>query len=135
MRLVFRERCEIRIDARKCYIFTLSKSMKTIDYNVAVAPRNRACVLFPGALGDFICFLPALQAIVRDVEVDLFARSEFAEIVPEGITVRALECYEINRLFAADSGGDKRLEKFVGAYQAIYSWTGSQNQLFVDRLR
>jgi len=109
--------------------------MKTIDYSVTTAPRKRACVFFPGALGDFICFLPALQAIARDVEVDLFARSEFSEIAPQCIVVNSLERHEINRLFVSDCGDDKRLEEFFARYQAIYSWTGSENRLFVNRLR
>lgn len=119
----------------KCYIFILAKSMKTIDYSVVDAARPRNCVLFPGALGDFICFLPALQALVADAEVDLFARSEFVEIIPKGVTVTSLERYEINRLFATDSGDDGRLRKIFATYQTIYSWTGSQNELFVDRLQ
>jgi ADP-heptose:LPS heptosyltransferase len=97
--------------------------------------RSRTCVLFPGALGDFICFLPALQTLARDADVDLFARSEFADIVTSRVTVRSLEVYEISRLFVANTAEDRRLQKFFGAYTAIYSWLGNQQREFVQRLQ
>jgi len=119
----------------KCYIFKLSKSMKQINHDPSEAVRSRICVLFPGALGDFVCFLPALQALVRDADVDLFARSEFADIVPGGVAVRSLEGNEISRLFAPDDAEDQRLRNVFGAYAAVYSWLGSQQNDFVRRLQ
>ena len=118
----------------KCYIFNLLKSMKQIEHCRSDTPRSKSCVLFPGALGDFICFLPALQMLARDTEVHLFARSEFADIVPSGVTVRTIECHEISRLFIADAAEDQRLQKFFGSYEVIYSWLGSQQREYVQRL-
>jgi hypothetical protein len=118
----------------KCYIFALSKSMKPIRQHRSNAVGCRIGVLFPGALGDFICFLPALQILAWNAEVDLFARIEFADIVPSGVTVRSLECNQITRLFAANTAGDQQLQDFFAAYAAVYSWLGCRQSEFVQQL-
>ena len=119
----------------KCYIFELSMSMKQLDRQSSNALRSRSCVLFPGALGDFICLLPALQTLARDCEVDLFARSEFADIVASEVTVHSLESHEVSRLFTANIAEDQPSQNFFGAYAAVYSWLGSRQSDFVQRLR
>jgi ADP-heptose:LPS heptosyltransferase len=91
-------------------------------------------VLFPGALGDFICFLPTLETLVRDADVDLFARREFADIVPPGVRVRSLDCREISQLFVAYRCEEQRLRDFFGVYASVYSWLGSQQRGFVQCL-
>ena len=95
---------------------------------------KKILVLFPGALGDFICFLPALDALARDGEVDLFARTEYADLVPPRIRTRSLERYEISRLFVAGAEQEERLERFFGSYSSVYSWMGSGRRDFVSRL-
>jgi ADP-heptose:LPS heptosyltransferase len=92
-------------------------------------------VLFPGALGDFICFLPALGVLSASAPVDLFARSEFAELVPPHVRVRSLECFEVRRLFAPGAAAEERLWSFFGAYQSVYSWMGSRQSEFVNQLK
>jgi len=82
---------------------------------------SRICVLFPGALGDFICFLPALEVLARRSQADLFARIEFAGLVPPQVKVRSLECFEVSRLFAPRTTSDERLRDFFGSYTGIYS--------------
>ena len=119
----------------QCYIFDRSMSMKTAETSLPQAPDRRICVLFPGALGDFICFLPALSQLADDAQVDLLARGEFAAIVPNPVKVTSLECYEVRRLFAPDACRDEGLRKFFGGYSAVYSWLGSQLPEFVDQLR
>jgi ADP-heptose:LPS heptosyltransferase len=94
----------------------------------------RVLVLFPGALGDFICFLPALQALARKAQVDVLAQTAFADLTPARIRVRSLECYEIRRLFAAGAAEDKRCVEFFGSYTSIYSWTGNGQDHFVRSL-
>ena len=108
--------------------------MKQINHHSSNSVRSRICVLFPGALGDFICFLPALETLVRDADLDLFARSEFADIVRSGVSVRSLECHELSQLFVADGGEDQRLRNLFGVYRSVYSWLGSQQRDFVQRL-
>ena len=95
---------------------------------------SRICVLFPGALGDFICFLPALKVLARRSQADLFARIEFAGLVPPQVKVRSLECFEVSRLFAPGTTSDERLRDFFGSYTGIYSWMGSREKEFVNQL-
>jgi heptosyltransferase III len=96
--------------------------------------RPKVCVLFPGALGDFICFLPALEVLGERAKVDLFSKIEFAGLVSPEVTVRSLERFEVRRLFAPRATTDKRLHEFFGSYAAVYSWTGSGVKEFVDQL-
>ncbi|MBI1993714.1 MAG: glycosyltransferase family 9 protein [Deltaproteobacteria bacterium] len=95
---------------------------------------KKILVLFPGALGDFICFLPALDALARDGEVDLLARTEYADLAPPRIRTGSLERYEISRLFVAGAEREERLERFFGSYSSVYSWMGSGQRDFVGRL-
>ena len=108
--------------------------MKLTAHNASASVQRRICVLFPGALGDFICFLPSLQVLVQDAEVHLYACSEFADLVPTGVVVWSLERPEISKLFAADDRDDEPAQKFFASYAVIYSWLGSQQTEFVRRL-
>jgi len=119
----------------KCYSFALAMSIKSFDSASAASASSRACVIFPGALGDFVCFLPALKALRRDSQIDLFARSEFADIVPSGVKVRTLECAEIGDLFIAAAPQTPSRPNCFGAYAAVYSWLGSQQPVFIRRLQ
>src|ERR1043165_624759 len=97
-------------------------------------PEKR-CVIFPGALGDFICFLPALTALSQTADVDLFARSDFAEIVSARVCVHSIERYEIARLFAAGAAEDERVLFLFSNYSTVYSWHGSRSTEFVGALQ
>ena len=108
--------------------------MKSFACEAAQSSHPRLGVLFPGALGDFVCLLPALQSLVREAEVDLFARTEFAGLVPAGVKVRSLECPEIRALFVDDVADETPLQD-LGGYQEIFSWFGSRQPRFVRRLQ
>ncbi|MET0691535.1 MAG: hypothetical protein ABWZ38_10925, partial [Candidatus Binatia bacterium] len=109
--------------------------MKTAAGNDTALVRDRICAIFPGALGDFVCFLPALRILARDAEVDLFARGEFAALVPRRVAARSLERPEVRNLFVEDEAALESLQAFFGAYSAVYSWLGSQQKEFVRRLQ
>jgi len=119
----------------KCYSVAPAMSMKPFDRWSQKTNSLRACVIFPGALGDFVCFLPALQALSRGNRVDLYTHSEFADLVPSDVAVRSLESAEISSLFVETTPRDSRLHDQFGAYAAVYSWMGSQQPVFVDRLQ
>jgi len=126
---------KFELTSLECYSFALVLSMKSLDRTVANAAFSRVCVIFPGALGDFVCFLPTLQNLLRSAQVDLYARSEFAEIVPAGVTVRSVESAEVSRLFVAGAFEDGQLEDCFSEYEAVYSWMGSQQPEFVNQLQ
>ncbi|MEA2658254.1 MAG: hypothetical protein QOF64_839 [Candidatus Binatota bacterium] len=108
------------------------------QYSAEVSPiveSSRLGVLFPGALGDFICCLPALQVLARSGRVEVFARSEFAAIAPDGIVVRSLERAEISRLFTTTAAADEAVYHFFAEYSAVYSWMGISQAVFVASLQ
>ena len=110
-------------------------SMNSAETTPVPCDLPRACVLFPGALGDFVCFLPALHRLAELIAVDVFARSEFAAIAPLGVTVRSLERYEIRQLFIDDGAADPPVRHFFSKYAAIYSWFASQQPVFVEQIQ
>jgi ADP-heptose:LPS heptosyltransferase len=85
----------------------------------------KALVLYPGALGDFICFLPALRRLSRTAAVDVLARSEYAGLIPPGVRLFSLERREVTRLFLPSAERDGSGAEFFGGYEAVYSWLGS----------
>ncbi len=95
---------------------------------------ERSLVIFPGALGDFLCFLPALRALSQESAIDLLAHSEFTDLVPATVRVRSLERYEVRRLFVPGSAEEERLQHFFAAYSSIFSWMGSAQEIFVQEL-
>jgi ADP-heptose:LPS heptosyltransferase len=97
--------------------------------------KPRVCVLFPGALGDFVCFLPALHELANASVVDLLARSEFAAIAPRGVRVHSLERPEVRRLFIDGGAADLRVIQFFSGYTAVYTWFASRQAVFVDQLQ
>jgi ADP-heptose:LPS heptosyltransferase len=78
--------------------------------------------------------LPALDEISESAEVDLLARSEFADIAPDHVRVQTIERYEIARLFAPGAMADERVVRFFREYAEVYSWHGSRSTEFVGAL-
>ncbi len=109
--------------------------MKPVAHASSAVPQPRFCAIFPGALGDFICFLPALRSLARAAEVDLFARSEFAALAPPGVKAYSLERREIRMLFVEERDSHADVERFFANYAAVYSWLASAQTNFVRRLR
>ena len=96
--------------------------------------KRRALVLFPGALGDFVCFLPTLEFLAERTSIDLLARTEFSELVPERVKVGSLERFEIGHLFVSGGGSDGKVRSFFETYGSIYSWMGSGDLTFKQEL-
>jgi ADP-heptose:LPS heptosyltransferase len=122
---------QFELARKEWYIFDISKSTKLSEHMPAT---KRALVIFPGALGDFLCFLPTLRFLSQDKEVDLLARSEFADLVPPTVKVGSLERYEIRRLFVSGSSREERLNDFFDSYSSVFSWMGSGQSTFVQEL-
>jgi ADP-heptose:LPS heptosyltransferase len=91
---------------------------------------RRALVLFPGALGDFVCFLPTIKILAERMSIDLLARTEFSELVPGRVKVGSLERFEIRHLFISGGGSDDKVRRFFETYECTYSWMGSGDLTF-----
>jgi ADP-heptose:LPS heptosyltransferase len=96
--------------------------------------KPRIAILFPGALGDFICFLPTLHALAEEALVEIFAKTEFADIVAPEMHLSALERYEINRLYVAGTAFERQVQDFFSAYDYVYSWMGGGVDVFASEL-
>ena len=75
---------------------------------------RRVLVIFPGALGDLMCLMPALAAISRrhsGASVELMARFELARLaMGRTLVVRghSIDAREVGELFADESAGGAR---------------------------
>ena len=103
-----------------------------------MAKVNRVLVIFPGALGDLMCLMPALAAISRrhpGASVELMARFELARLVAgRSVVARAhsIDAREVGELFADESSGEAR--RFFGDFDRIYSFFASDDARFRARL-
>jgi ADP-heptose:LPS heptosyltransferase len=95
---------------------------------------RRVLVIFPGALGDLMCILPAIAAIARrhpGASVELMARSELARLAA-GRTVVArahsIDAREVGALFTDDASDSAR--RFFADFDRIYSFFAADDSRF-----
>jgi ADP-heptose:LPS heptosyltransferase len=99
---------------------------------------RRVLVIFPGALGDLMCVMPALSAISRrhpDASIELMARFELGRLLAgRSVVARAhsIDTREVGELFADETSGDVR--RFFGDFDRIYSFFASDDARFRERL-
>jgi ADP-heptose:LPS heptosyltransferase len=99
---------------------------------------NRLLVIFPGALGDLMCLMPAIVAISRrhpGASVELMARFELARLAAgRSVVVRghSIDAREVGELFADESSGGAR--RFFGDFDRVYSFFASDDLRFRARL-
>ena len=97
---------------------------------------DRIVLLFPGALGDFLCFAAALAGLRRATPARLAvaARGEWAALLDEDSHERlSIDGRAVAELFGGGEMAAAR-EAFAGA-AAIHSWTGHGDRNFERRLR
>jgi ADP-heptose:LPS heptosyltransferase len=99
---------------------------------------ERVLVIFPGALGDLMCLMPALAAIAQRYQgasIELMARFDLARLAA-GRTVVArahsIDARQVGELFADDSTGNAR--QFFSDFDRIYSFFASDDPRFRARL-
>jgi heptosyltransferase-3 len=103
-----------------------------------MAKVNRVLVIFPGALGDLMCLMPALSAISRrhpGASVELMARLELARLAAgRSVVVRrhSIDAREVGELFADETAGGAR--RFFGDFDRVYSFFASDDARFRARL-
>lgn len=98
--------------------------------------QSRTLIIFPGALGDLICFLPALRAIGArhpDSAVELMARFELARFAVGRTPVaraHSIDRAEVAQLFNVTTGVTGAAREFFGGFARIYSFFAADNDQF-----
>ncbi|MGH7925728.1 MAG: glycosyltransferase family 9 protein, partial [Candidatus Binatus sp.] len=97
-------------------------------------------VIFPGALGDLMCLMPALVAISRRhprASVELMARLELARLVVRRTVVaraHSIDAREVGALFADELSVHPDARRFFTDFDRIYSFFASDDLRFRARL-
>ncbi|MFI5395489.1 MAG: glycosyltransferase family 9 protein [Candidatus Binatia bacterium] len=93
-------------------------------------PANRTLVLFPGALGDFLCFLPTLTVLrtQHSGHLLLVIDPTLQELVRLPCAATAsIDRREIADLFVSDRPAGPETQKLLAGFSSVYSWTGFGN--------
>ena len=97
---------------------------------------KRVLVIFPGALGDFVCVLPAIEALAmrhRGRAIELMARTELARLAAGRTAVargHSIDAPHVSALFSESND----CGKFFAGYERIYSFFASDDTNFRMRL-
>jgi len=94
-------------------------------------------LLFPGALGDFVCLLPALRALRDSISgrMVVVARGEWLELLQLHDTERlSIDRREIADLFVAGDELAPATVALLNGFRHAYSWTGYGDANFYRRL-
>lgn len=95
-------------------------------------PGRTACLLlFPGALGDFLCFLPTVDAIAAepDTDVTLVAKAAHRALLGgRRLGFVDIDRREVSELFATECGAGAR--RLLGGFDRALSWTGDADPRF-----
>ncbi len=95
-----------------------------------MASNNRVLVIFPGALGDLICLLPALRVLARryrGCNLELMARAELADFARGRMGVvrgHSIDRREVSLLFSPADDAVTGAGSFFGDFAAIHSFFG-----------
>jgi hypothetical protein len=105
-----------------------------------IADAERVLVIFPGALGDLVCLVPALRALARrhhDATLDLMAREDLGRFIVDriGLTRGDSRSYSIGRrevaaLFAESPDITTSAVQFFRPFTRIYSFFASDDARF-----
>ena len=99
---------------------------------------KRVLVIFPGALGDFVCVLPAIDALAkrhRGCSIELMARAELARLATGRTAVARGHSIDASHVSALFSESDEtRSREFFAGFERIYSFFASGDANFRVRL-
>ena len=99
---------------------------------------KRVLVIFPGALGDLMCVMPAIGAIARrhpGASIELMARDELARLAAgRTVVVRrhSIDAREVSELFSDEPSDSAR--RLFSQFDRIYSFFASEDVRFRARL-
>ena len=93
-------------------------------------------LLFPGALGDFLCLWPALQALRGRAagHIAVVTQPAFADLLPlDDFVTISIHRREVADLFA-DGPLAESTRRLFGNVRRVHSWTGRGNPNFARRI-
>jgi heptosyltransferase III len=102
--------------------------------------QKRGLIIFPGALGDLICLLPAVRALCRRhprVGFELMARAELARFAERRMGIVAghsIDRREVALLFSEDGGESGVAQSFFGQFERIECFFASDHECFRSSL-
>ncbi len=112
----------------------MTARLSTID------SARRVLVIFPGALGDFVCMMPAIEALARrhrGASIELMARAELARLAVGRTCVargHSIDAPHVSGLFSEASEEYPEVREFFASFQRIYSFFASTDAGFRVRL-
>ena len=98
--------------------------------------KGRVLVIFPGALGDLLCLVPAVRAIARrnpGATLELMARGELARFAVGRLGFargHSIDRREVGHLFAASERVPEEARAFFGAFDCVYSFFAADDPNF-----
>src|SRR5216684_7106246 len=102
--------------------------MQTAMAAIDSTSNPRVLVIFPGALGDLLCLVPAVCAIAHrnpGATLELMARGELARFAVGRLGFargHSIDRREVGHLFAADERVSEYAREFFGAFDHVYSF-------------
>jgi heptosyltransferase-3 len=89
--------------------------------------HDSALVLFPGALGDFICFLPTLVALRAHHQGHMLvvAKPALLDLVqPLQVATASIDGRAVAGLYSSSPPVTAEAEALLAGFETVYSWTG-----------
>jgi ADP-heptose:LPS heptosyltransferase len=102
----------------------------------ASTTKSRTLIIFPGALGDLICFIPTINAIAARhpaSDVELMARFELASLAVERIGIvraHSIDRAEVAQLFTEPPAETAAAREFFTSFERIYSFFAADDERF-----
>ncbi len=98
--------------------------------------KGRVLLLFPGTLGDFLCFLPAAVAVMQTgTEVVLVARSAWLSLIHHPhLHPLSLDHPEVVRLYSPRTANQGTESPHLRGVERAYSWSGATVPGFAEAL-
>jgi heptosyltransferase-3 len=90
-------------------------------------PADSALIMFPGSLGDFICFLPTLVALRarHPSRMLVVAKPVLLDVMRlRGVATASIDGRALAQLFASSPTVPAETEALLAGFATVYSWTG-----------
>jgi heptosyltransferase-3 len=103
---------------------------------LSVGSERRVLIIFPGALGDLICLIPAVRAIIAanpKTSVELMARVELARFAVGRIGIaraHSIDRPEVSQLFVEGDADLSAARAFFRDFAQVYSFFATDNEHF-----